>query len=68
MKVKELIKGLEGMRDDAVVEIEIYPPDGEDVIWRDFEIDRGMDGIYAGTRNYGHALLRLKVRRGNYGN
>ena len=41
MKVKELKKKLEGMEEEAIVEIEIYPPDGGDVLWRDFEVDRG---------------------------
>ena len=52
MKVKELKKLLEEMDDDGIVEIEIYPPDGSELVWRDFEIDRN---------SVNHALLRLKI-------
>lgn len=54
MKVKDLIKGLEGMEEDGIVEIEIYPPDGSEVIFWDFEVDRAPVNINE------HALLRLK--------
>ena len=54
MKVKDLIKGLEGMDDDGIVEIEIYPPDGGETIFWDFEIDRAPVNINE------NALLRLK--------
>lgn len=54
MIVKDLIKGLEGMEPGGIVEIEIYPPDGSEVVWRDFEIDRAPININE------RALLRLK--------
>ena len=49
------------MQEDGIVEIEIYPPDGSETIFWDFDIDRGI-----GNDNEQHALLRLKVESEDY--